>query len=82
MAIVAHARPFVIGVDTHARNHASWHDATAHGPHVLARVAGLPARVPGWAERPLDERERILADALSPLTLPSDQLRALAEQTH
>ena len=22
MAIVAHARPFVIGVDTHARNHA------------------------------------------------------------
>lgn len=24
-------------------------DATAHGPHVLARVVGLPARAPGWA---------------------------------
>lgn len=70
--------PDLIGSPTHARNHAAWHDATAHGPHVLERVRALRGRVPGWAERSVDERERILADALAPLTMPADDLREMA----
>ncbi len=72
--------PDLVGSPTHVRNHASWRDVTTHGAHVLARVAALRARVPGWSDRPLDERERILADALAPLTLAPARLRELAAQ--
>lgn len=55
MAIVAHTHPFVIGVDTHARNHAVSILACPHG-EILAEAefpatrAGL-ARAVSWARR-------------------------------
>jgi transposase len=58
MAIVAHARPFVIGVDTHARNHAISILACPTGEIVdeakfPATTAGL-SRAVAWAGRRTD----------------------------
>lgn len=55
MAIVAHSHPFVIGVDTHARNHAISILACPHGEIIdeaefPATSAGL-ARAVAWAGR-------------------------------
>ncbi len=55
MAIVAHTRPFVIGVDTHARNHAISVLACPAGELVdesqfPATTAGL-SRAVSWAAR-------------------------------
>lgn len=55
MAIVAHSHPFVIGVDTHARNHAISILACPHGEildeaQFPATSAGL-ARAASWVAR-------------------------------
>ena len=55
MAIVAHTRPFVIGVDTHARNHALSILACpigeiVDGAQFPATTAGL-SRAVSWAAR-------------------------------
>ena len=66
MAIVAHTHPFVIGVDTHARNHAVSILACPHGEildeaQFPATSAGL-ARAVSWAGRRRGRPRRAMGD--------------------
>ena len=77
MTIVAQAHPFVIGVDTHARNHALSVLATPHGEVVddgefPATSAGM-ARAIEWVGRRTGgdlEVLRVIEGRMTPAELP------------